>query len=239
MPCKIISWDIMKLSCCVRQYLRYHGNRVFHCLLTALFLVVSKMGILGQTSNFQNCIKKTNKIPEYAREFKNEYLFIKGINKTCGEFLKRLDSEGKVFNTPKAYNLTLYIRRFLKAQDLDYLKDISEFYFKIHDTNNIEYLEEQLDNFSDVYCDSDSFEFDEERYNNNVEKDYPGFKDLFEFFNKLTDKIKTEEYSFSDFCKDICNLSSDSDSDSDGIVSDDVMGILSGYEDSESDSDSD
>ena len=29
-------------------------------------LVVSKMGILAQTSNFQNCIKKTNKIPEYA-----------------------------------------------------------------------------------------------------------------------------------------------------------------------------
>ena len=46
-----------------------------------MFLVVRKMGILEHSSNFQNCIKKTNKIPEYAREFKNECLFIRGINK--------------------------------------------------------------------------------------------------------------------------------------------------------------
>ena len=42
--------------------------------------IVIEMVILTHSSNFQNCIKKTNKIPEYAREFKNEYLFIKGIN---------------------------------------------------------------------------------------------------------------------------------------------------------------
>ena len=53
------------------------------------------MGILGQTSNFQKCIKKTNKIPEYARDFRNEYLFIRGINKSCEKFLKLLDEEGK------------------------------------------------------------------------------------------------------------------------------------------------
>ena len=45
------------------------------------------MGILDHTSNFQNCIKKTNKIPEYAREFKNEYLFIRGINKEMDNFV--------------------------------------------------------------------------------------------------------------------------------------------------------
>ena len=39
------------------------------------------MVLLATSSNFQNCIKKTNKIPEYARDFKNEYLFIRGINK--------------------------------------------------------------------------------------------------------------------------------------------------------------
>ena len=45
------------------------------------------MGILEHTSNFQNCIKKTNKIQEYAREFKNEYLFIRGINKEMDNFV--------------------------------------------------------------------------------------------------------------------------------------------------------
>ena len=42
--------------------------------------VVSKMGILEHSSNYQKCIKKTNKIPEYARDFKNEYLFVRGID---------------------------------------------------------------------------------------------------------------------------------------------------------------
>ena len=66
------------------------------------------MGILEHTSNFQNCIKKTNKIPEYAREFKNEYLFIRGTNKTCERFIKILDLDAKIFNSPQAYQLKLY-----------------------------------------------------------------------------------------------------------------------------------
>ena len=39
------------------------------------------MVILALSSNFQNYNTKTNKIPEYARDYKKEYLFIRGINK--------------------------------------------------------------------------------------------------------------------------------------------------------------
>ena len=49
--------------------------------------VVRKMVILGQ----QNCISGTNKIPEYAREFKNEYLFIRGINKEFKYFVDNIN----------------------------------------------------------------------------------------------------------------------------------------------------
>ena len=38
------------------------------------------MGILANTSNFQNSLKNTNKIPDYARDYRNEYLFIRGID---------------------------------------------------------------------------------------------------------------------------------------------------------------
>ena len=38
------------------------------------------MGILAPTSNFQNSLKNTNKIPDYARDYRNEYLFIRGID---------------------------------------------------------------------------------------------------------------------------------------------------------------
>ena len=48
------------------------------------------MVILGQTSNYQNYIKKTNIIPDYAREYKNEFLFIRGIdNLTLAEKILR------------------------------------------------------------------------------------------------------------------------------------------------------
>ena len=38
------------------------------------------MGILEHTSNYQNFIKNNNIIPDYASDYKNEYLFIRGID---------------------------------------------------------------------------------------------------------------------------------------------------------------
>ena len=46
--------------------------------------VVSKMGVLAHTSNIsENTLKQgksKSKIPDYARDYRNEYLFIRGIN---------------------------------------------------------------------------------------------------------------------------------------------------------------
>ena len=97
----------------------------------------------------------------------------------------------------------------------------------------------------DLYCDPDSYEFDEEKYNNNVENDYPGFKRFFECFSRFQDKINLEYLGERDIDK-FLNLDNDSDSDSDdddddddGIDSNEIEAILCGCEDSESDSDSD
>ena len=178
------------------------------------------MGILAQTSNFQKCIKKTNKIPDYARDYKNEYLFIRGINKTCGEFVKRMDLEGEIFNSSQANKLIFYFNKFLKAQEIEYLNDISELYFKESDVRFIESLELKLDDYMDLFYDPDSYEFDQEKYEN----DYRGLKEFFESFSKFKDKINIEELSFSDFKRDLSYLDSD----------DDIVVILS---DSDSDSD--
>ena len=53
------------------------------------------MGILATFSTSQNCIKSTNKIPEYAREYKKEYLFIRGINKEFKYFVENIDDATK------------------------------------------------------------------------------------------------------------------------------------------------
>ena len=89
------------------------------------------MGILEQSDHNSNPILSKSKIPDYARNYKNEYLFIRGINKTCEDFIKRIDlsEENKIFNISQANNLMFHFNKFLKAIQLDYLKDISDFYF--------------------------------------------------------------------------------------------------------------
>ena len=172
------------------------------------------MVILAHTSNFQKYIKKTNKIPDYARGYKNEYLFIRGINKECEKFGKILDQEGEIFNNRQAKKVMYYFNKFLKAQEIEYLNDISELYFKESDVRFIESIELQLDDYMDLFYDPYSYEFDQEKYEN----DYSGLKDFFESFRKFNDKIKKEELSFSDFKSDIINL--DIDSDDDYVISD-------------------
>ena len=54
-------------------------------------IVVIEMVILEHFSHSQNYIKSTNKIPPYAREYKKEYLFIRGINKEFKYFIDKLD----------------------------------------------------------------------------------------------------------------------------------------------------
>ena len=159
-------------------------------------------------------IKKTNKIPDYARGYKNEYLFIRGINKECEKFVKILDQEGEIFNNRQAKKVMYYFNKFLKAQEIEYLNDISELYFKESDVRFIESLELQLDDYMDLFYDPDSYKFDQKKYEN----DYPGLKEFFESFSKFNDKIKIEEMTFSDFKESLKYL--DSDGDDDYVISD-------------------
>ena len=46
----------------------------------ALTLVVSKMGILPQSDHNCNATLSKSKIPDYARDYRNEYLFIRGVD---------------------------------------------------------------------------------------------------------------------------------------------------------------
>ena len=84
------------------------------------------MGILNRTSNIS---KSKSKMPDYAKDYKNEYLFIRGIDKTCGEFVKKLGEE-EIFKSPQAHKLMLHINRYLKALQIGYLSDNSEIYYE-------------------------------------------------------------------------------------------------------------
>ena len=139
--------------------------------------VVSKMGILAQTSNYQNCIKKTNKIPEYAREFKNEYLFIRGINKEMDNFvLNYLSDCSELFVSSYNDRIKFFIKKIMKAQEFGYLKDTSSFKFKECDAENIVFLFERM-----------HFDFEEdEEFVDGHPDDYPGYRDFMSFFVNFT-----------------------------------------------------
>ena len=172
------------------------------------------MGSLEQFSspNKQKMIENNQKkIPEYAKDFKREWLCIRGLNKECGEFINRLDFGGDfggdLFNSSRANRIKNFIREILKAEERGKIKEISSLVFKECDANNIECLEEQLDYYCDLYVDPDSYEFDQEYYDLFIDRHYPGFKEFFELINLINDKIKKEE--------PIIIFDSDSDSDSD------------------------
>ena len=192
------------------------------------------MGILAQTSNYQKFIKKTNKIPDYAREYRNDYLFIRGINKVCEDFVEILGRE-EIFKSHQADRLMRYFNKFLKAQQLDYLNDTSETNFKYEDVKSIESLDLQLNDYMNLYYDPDRCKFDEEKYNN-VENDFPGFKRFFECFSRFNDKINVDEVSEKDYYKSLIYDSDDDDDDDDDDV---ISGLVSDSDDDSDDSDSD
>ena len=94
-----------------------------------------------------------------------------------------------------------YFNRFLKAQQLYYLSDTSKIFFKFKDVKSIESLELQLDDYKSLYFDEDRCKFDEEKYNNNVENDFPGIKSCFECFSRFNDKINIDQMSEEDYYK--------------------------------------
>ena len=158
--------------------------------LSVIFLkarVVSKMGILAKTSNYQKCIKKTNKIPDYARGYRNEYLFIRGINKTCGKFVKLIKENEEFYNSYEALRITSKIKEIKR---LGYSNNIRRIKFEIDDIENIEFIKSEIEEYRDLYL-------DEETYNIEVEYDNPGFKSFYKHFTRFYEELNyRNEYLF-------------------------------------------
>ena len=101
-------------------------------------LLVIEMVILTHSSNFQNYIKKTNKISEYAREYKKEYLLIVGINKEFKYFVENIDDATRgLFENHKVVRIKYFVKRFLKGQERCKLKDTNNFEISNIDVVNL------------------------------------------------------------------------------------------------------
>ena len=106
--------------------------------------VVSKMGSLDQVDHDCNAILSKSKIPDYARDYRNEYLFIRGIdNLTLARNLKIYIEEvimklkmqnnheenwGKIIIYEMILSLVNYIIEYFNNPTVDRLK-IVDWYF--------------------------------------------------------------------------------------------------------------
>ena len=179
--------------------------------------VVRKMGILAQTSNFQKCIKKTNKIPDYARDFRNEYLFIRGIDKEFKYFLENInDASSGLFQNHRVDRIKKYIKKFELAQKLGYLNCISDKEFDKRDVYYTSKIKKDFNNFTkyikfvkDCYDDDDQPFIDP----------YPSFKNIYDAYELFCSKFKIKYEEVSD-SRSFWDYDSDSDSDSDDDESD-------------------
>ena len=140
------------------------------------------MGILAQSffeKRDSGSTLSKSKIPDYARDYKNEYLFIRGIDKTEDFVINYLSDCSELFVSSYSDKIKFFIRKFVKAQELDYLKDTSCFIFKQCDVDNINVLFERM-----------HFDFEEDdEFVDGYPEDYPGYRDFYELFCKFYDKI--------------------------------------------------
>ena len=127
--------------------------------------------------DFKKFIKKNNKIPEYAKEYKREYQFIIGINKEFKYIIDFMENYDNEFKSHKLDRIMKFIKRFLRAQEKGKLKDISDLVLQ-----------------RDYYCYLEDFYFYYEiEFGNN-----PSYKEFFDLLGKLYNKIKNE-FVFSDY----------------------------------------
>ena len=154
------------------------------------------VGVTGNTS--------FNKIPEYARDYKKEYLFIIGLDKKLRSFIGIKDKDK--FSSSKADRIKGQFDKFVKAQEKGRLKkDISNLHLKLTDVNYIVMLECELDNYGDLFYGFEAYPI----YTN--ENDRIKFNEFLESFLEFKEQLKTEEESDIKYNYDFIDSDSDSD----------------------------
>ena len=95
------------------------------------------MGILTQNTRDLSTTQKPPKIPDYAKDYKNEYLFIRGIDQCFKYFADNFETNSKHgdFFTKKFQRMTKYIRQSEYHQGLFNLKTTC----RLFEPNDIHY----------------------------------------------------------------------------------------------------
>ena len=186
---------------------------------SSYFQNFNENSILPQSSYFQN-FNENNKIPPYAKDYKNEYLFIRGLNKEFKYIIDFIENDDNEFKSHKLDRIMKFIKRFLRAQEKGRLKDISNFEFNKDVISNIIELKKNLSEY--FFLIQNLYDWRRGDDDESLISRYEIYKnDLELFFSKL--KIEIED--------------SDSDSDSDTDYDDYKIILPDSDDDNDYDSD--
>ena len=129
--------------------------------------------------------------PDYAKDYKNEFLFIRGIDKCFKYYLKNLDKATSGVFKNRVGTINKFLRNFdrLKAPN-NPLNEIDEI-----DVGFSVNLLEQVSNFTEFYM-NERYEFDLLMFANGVDGDFPGWTELVETVKLFHAKFKmVKKYS--------------------------------------------
>ena len=122
-------------------------------------------------------------IPEYARNYKKEYLYIRGINKEFRYILDKLDDlNSGLFESKRVSRIMQIIKRYLRGVERGKLRDISGLVFNEYEVDNIIEIKENFSMFKLRYdfCIEGDDGFDP----------YPGFKEFYDICESFYNDIK-------------------------------------------------
>ena len=177
------------------------------------------MGILGNFSTpYQRELigkmteNANNKIPEYAKEYRREYQFIRGINKEFKYIKDYMEDCDKEFKSHKLDRIMNFIKIFLRAQERGKLKDISNFEFDYFDIDYIYEIKKDINYYYSII--QNCYDWSRGVNDKSLVSRYEIYKhDLELFLSKLNIEIEDTDDDSCD--SDISFSDSDSDSDSD------------------------
>ena len=155
--------------------------------------------------------------PDYAKDFKNEYLFIIGINNEFKYFLDNMNKATRgLFENFRVDKIKKFIGIFFLYQNSGYFKDLSNFEIKSSDVKNLIKIKKIFNDFNRlIEYRKDCYRGDEQ----NFIVPYPGFKNIYDDFELFCSKFKIKydaDDRFWDYNADsdrYCFSDSDSDSD--------------------------
>ena len=158
------------------------------------------------------------KVPDYAKDYKNKFLFMKGIDKCFAYFLENLYwALMELLKNHRVDRINKLIDRFEKGQKFNYLNDITDKEIDEYDVGNAVNLLVELNEMLDRYYIPNLPVFNYQYFYESIEEDYPGWTNLEKtvkrFLEKFTSVDKYYPYLKLDWRLYVHYPDSDIDSD--------------------------